>query len=919
MYAMYLKENKMSLIIFEKLDAESLKRMVTEFHMKDTEISELSGVSVPAIEKRRQLLNLAGGSTLGKKVEGLSVFIQNKKLPRFDKNLITYDKLYEMYETNLMTDIAIADIYNTKEYIISALRRKYGIITRTVTDCKRREVIKNGIKFFGDLPKEEMISEVLKYGNFVELGKAYCITKTSVRNFLMRKGLNPTELLEYYKDNNLVKFTSIQKEILIGSMLGDGGISQSDLRYYEYHSVAQESYLDWKMKCLGLAMDKKHHDIKKKGEGGQLSDAYGVSFRISCNPYINELRKDFYVFNEDKGHITKTTPALYARDLSNLSLAIWFFDDGFLWHEYPCIFTGAPIKDIEKFVEILNEEKGLDIEITPSLEKEKIIGYRLKITNTNVFWSLVSGYVSDLMIHKFPVKYRSINRGGLLEIGENKMEDTSDFISKVCPEDWKKLLLEEDRCLYLERIASYYESVGFPKAPHLTSDKFQRLMSSLSKIDPSRYIVENRVMKDVPSLGSEIAYAYFPNIFSVETISKDTAYNRYKDSDKFKEVIKNTLEHRKTFSEGGLRNELRRFCSVTNFKPLVAKYLCDRYCPENGVVFDYSAGWSGRLIGCCASSKVSKYIGTDVSKQTFYNLRKVSRSISEIVNKVIEIHNFPSEDIENYKCLEKFDMCVSSPPYFNTEKYSSDPEQSYSRYPEYNLWKEKFLFRVISNCFEKLNTNGCFIINIADVNGYKLVKDAYEKCSELFQYVETIVMQIPVRNGSHKFEPIMVFRKTTGIKNNPDFYSVQRQFINDFKSSIRLNSDYYNSNDADPEDSLFSISKKSSICEINLSKNIQTGNKDPLHSILNNYFSFCRNKGLLASFYCYGNSTEDRIGMMKLKRLFNKNGLLSSFTERLSQVWSSEEESMSLIRTIDNFLAVKKATKHVSSDLSPNN
>jgi hypothetical protein len=963
----------MSLIIFEKLDAESLKRMVTEFHMKDTEISELSGVSVPAIEKRRQLLNLAGGSTLGKKVEDISVFIQNKKLPRFDKSLVTRDKLYEMYETNLMTDLAISKIYNTKEYVISSLRREYGIISKTVTDSKRREAEKNGVRFFGDLSKEEMISEVLESGNFVEIGKSHGISKTSVRNFLKRKGLNPTELLEYCKNSSNTIFTSIQKEIFIGSMLGDGGISQSDLRYYEKHSIAQESYLDWKMECFGLSKEKKQYTLKKKGEGGILSDAYGASFTIRSNPYFNELRKDFYVFNEDKGHITKTTPILYAHDLSNLSLAIWFFDDGFLWHEYPCIFTGAPIKDIEKFVEILNEEKGLDIEITNVLENEESTGYRLKITNTDIFWSLVSGYVSDLMIHKFPSKYRALNRGGLLGVDENRMSELSGFISKVCPDDWKKLLLEKDKCAYIDKIARYYELVGFPKAPRMTSAKFQSLFSNLSKINISKYSTSSRVLKNIPSIGTGVAYSYFPSIFAVETVSKDNAYNLYKDSEKFRKVIRWILNNEKSFNESTLRKELRRFCSVTNFKPLVAKYLCDKYCPENGVVFDYSAGWSGRLIGCCASSKVSKYIGTDVSKQTFFGLRRVARIIGDICNtKKIDIYNFPSEDSDNYISLEKFDVCLSSPPYFDTEKYSVDPEQSYRRYPDYGLWKEKFLIGVISNCYKKLNAGGFFIINVADIKGHKLVQDTYDICSSFFEYIETIVVQTTNAYNNNKFEPIMVFKKSIEDFNNPCFSKVQEQFLEDFSlSSNELlgksedieipkkvpvkrkneNTVKYTQEDIDRskefaisvfkevggtlEKSRYSKYKERStlsllgtwqieevfgtwssflnVCGIPVLKKF--GNTI---TILEDFLQACRNNGHFLTFYAYNQISNDTAALSKLKRLFNKNGLLSSFTERLSQVWSSEEESCSFIRTIDNFLAVKKATKHVSSDLSPN-
>lgn len=53
---------------------------------------------------------------------------------------------------------------------------------------------------------------------------------------------------------------------------------------------------------------------------------------------------------------------------------------------------------------------------------------------------------------------------------------------------------------------------------------------------------------------------------------------------------------------------------VSLFKPMLAKYLVQKYLSEYCEIFDPCAGYSGRMLGVCASGK--KYIGQDCNWQT---------------------------------------------------------------------------------------------------------------------------------------------------------------------------------------------------------------------------------------------------------------------------------------------------------------
>ena len=141
--------------------------------------------------------------------------------------------------------------------------------------------------------------------------------------------------------------------------------------------------------------------------------------------------------------------------------------------------------------------------------------------------------------------------------------------------------------------------------------------------------------------------------------------------------------------------------SVSNFRPMVAKYIYNTY-GNNGIVWDMSCGWGGRLLGFLASN-CKKYIGTEPSTKTFNGLLDMKKDY-EYVNKDIELHKIGSEDFKPIS--ESIDLCFTSPPYFNTEKYSNEPTQSYIKYPTENEWVNGYLKDTICNCYKALKMGG---------------------------------------------------------------------------------------------------------------------------------------------------------------------------------------------------------------------
>lgn len=193
---------------------------------------------------------------------------------------------------------------------------------------------------------------------------------------------------------------------------------------------------------------------------------------------------------------------------------------------------------------------------------------------------------------------------------------------------------------------------------------------------------------------------------------------------------------------------------AVNFPALTAKWIYENYTShinqdEPVHIYDSSSGWGGRIIGAMSSRKKVHYIGTDPNPDNyiseigktryeyiadFYNQNCID-DYSDTFNKFFEvtkqsntyhvfrdgselIHNNP--DFQQYK--GKLDLAFTSPPYFNREQYSQDPNQSFKAYAEYEDWRENFLRPTLTTIYNYLKNDRYILWNIASI---KIGKNTY--------------------------------------------------------------------------------------------------------------------------------------------------------------------------------------------------
>ena len=229
------------------------------------------------------------------------------------------------------------------------------------------------------------------------------------------------------------------------------------------------------------------------------------------------------------------------------------------------------------------------------------------------------------------------------------------------------------------------------------------------------------VLKTQSSQGLLLLDYLFPNLHFVEAgnATDNCMYKRFYDDVKLAKCLK---RHMKVY---GTFNNMRtpffmygRFFwnTATNFAPMRAKAICENFCPKGGVIYDYSCGFGGRLLGCLASKNNYTYIGCEPCTDTYHNLLQLGGYIEEVTKRKDSfiIHNKCSEDLE--LPAASIDFAFSCPPFYGLERYSDEETQSINRHPQYDDWLENYVRPTVRNCYKALKDTGLYGVDICDIN-----------------------------------------------------------------------------------------------------------------------------------------------------------------------------------------------------------
>jgi len=165
--------------------------------------------------------------------------------------------------------------------------------------------------------------------------------------------------------------------------------------------------------------------------------------------------------------------------------------------------------------------------------------------------------------------------------------------------------------------------------------------------------------------------------------------------------------------------------NVSNFRPLIAKYLMKKHCKERGNVLDLSAGWGARFLG--AWSLGLNYFGIDPMTASEIDCMKTFISVREALSNITSSNSKLicgcSEDTSSYVDVPGVDYVIVCPPYFKLEEYQCS-KNSTDVYSEYKDWISKYWAPTVANAVSKMKSGSKFsLIMIDKWRKLELLKD----------------------------------------------------------------------------------------------------------------------------------------------------------------------------------------------------
>ena len=147
---------------------------------------------------------------------------------------------------------------------------------------------------------------------------------------------------------------------------------------------------------------------------------------------------------------------------------------------------------------------------------------------------------------------------------------------------------------------------------------------------------------------------------------------------KQKKFIQNMLHYYSTVkNKNNTKNqwivwkEVYNICisAINIFRPLVAVEVYRKYKPTS--VLDICAGWGGRMVGAAALN-IPRYTGIEINHTLKEPYQRMMSFLKETGSSSVVSMHFENALSIDYAALPKYDMVLTSPPYYFLEKYENN-------------------------------------------------------------------------------------------------------------------------------------------------------------------------------------------------------------------------------------------------------
>ncbi len=195
--------------------------------------------------------------------------------------------------------------------------------------------------------------------------------------------------------------TKRQRELIIGSLLGDGtmriGKNARHANFKVEHCLAQKDYVFWKYNIIkDFVFTEPKLSFRYRKDGDKYPKSWW--FRTIRHPFLTEIYHSFYTGERFRTG-RKIIPDSLINEVTPFALAIWIMDDGSYNQKSIDISTYSfSSDDIKKLQVIFRRVFGIEAKFY----KDRDIGYRMyfSIEETQALIQIIHPYFINSMRYK---------------------------------------------------------------------------------------------------------------------------------------------------------------------------------------------------------------------------------------------------------------------------------------------------------------------------------------------------------------------------------------------------------------------------------------------------------------------------------------------------------------------------------------
>lgn len=607
-----------------------------------------------------------------------------------------------------------------------------------------------------------------------------------------------------------------QQSILRGMLLGDGCLKPSGSRAYlsVSHSDKQLQYMTWIYDELRTIC---HNPPRQEIHHG----------KYQMHSLMSETREDLAQVRSILYVPHKMVVASYFEKLDDLGLAVWYMDDGSLGYINKTtlcysLATNA-FSESEQIIlkTLLKSNFGIDVELRPSTSQTGKQQFTLAVTKASFdrFTDVVGRHIVPSMSYKLPGTTMAEAM-----LSRSKVSFSEDSLRQMYEGDrmtQEQIAIKTGVCLgtvrkhmNLWRISKRNEvaaqlngknsSVKRTSGGQFTSGKWSADQEALAVLLFKEIRRDGIVPKPIDihhavgilerlcgvaaaidgefipycRTGTELCVSFFPHIIGMASNKSLSPIAIFSDNEMLMDCIRRTIRYAKRATQASVRQGLKTYRnnrSVTIFPPVWAKRAIELSAPcgDKLKVLDFSCGFGGRMLGSYATGRVGLYVGIDPLPQNIASHEALARIVAghaSLSSRTFEtkfILGCAEDEIDKLNTL--FDVVLTSPPYFNKERYSDDQSQCYVRFGNYGNWVTHWLKKVVIAAAERLRDGGVMILFASDFTGHPVGTDCSEVMTEVFgkapSCLKFVVPSVEYmrKPGVKKFETVWIATKTQQV------------------------------------------------------------------------------------------------------------------------------------------------------------